>query len=143
MHKLEPINSKALLKNFERVLKTKDIWNLNGTTYKEIMLLSGLIAHTDLGGFKRAYWDLRSLVRDISCSPDVIQHDRYVKDSFFPNEYGMEYCASKAALCKGLGEITKKYEKEIKEHFAEKDKIYELNMAKKLAEKHGYKLEVL
>ena len=131
---------RAILNSVENVLKTGDISRLTKGAYNCLYLMSGFIAHYDHGGFMGHYKDIRGLIRDILNSTDTQDPERYIRDSWFENEYGREYCQSKTDVYKGLREIAMKYQAEIDNRFSLQQSSEEIAYAEALAARNGYKL---
>ena len=144
----QPYNVKAIIKNVEQVFRNRDIKYLNKPTYQFIINSMGFIAHYDLYGFQSTYADLRSFAVHLQTSEysnnkdyNLSWADSIGRDREFKEWYGDAYNRSKADAIKGIVAVARKYEKEIFEKFDMKEKDEEINKARTLAEKHGYKLE--
>lgn len=144
----KPYNVNAIVNNVEQIFKNADIKHLNKPTYTFIHLNMGFIAHYDLGGFQGTYADLRDFVEklqsgELSRNKDYNLNwaDSVERDKQFEEWYGKAYNKSKADAIRGIVAVARKYEKEIFEKFDTKERDGEINQARALAGKHGYKLE--
>ncbi len=99
---------KSVLRNVENIFKSRDISKMTKATYNTLYLMSGFIAHYDINGFKYHYENVSDLARDIARSSDTSDAGRYVRDSWFKDQYGEAYCASKSAMYVGLGTLARK-----------------------------------
>ena len=86
------------------------------------------------------YQDLRDLVENILNSRDARDPERYIRDSWFENEYGSVYCQSKTDVYKGLRDLAMKYQDEINTRLALQQSSEEVAYAEALAARNGYKL---
>ena len=102
--------------------------------------MSGFIAHYNHAGFMAHYRDLRDLVENILNSRDVRDPERYIRDSWFENEYGSTYCKSKTEVYAGLRDLAMKYQDEINTRLALQQSSEEVAYAEALAVRNGYKL---
>jgi len=132
--------TKAILHSVEQVFIHCDITKLTKAAYDCLYLMSGFIAHYNLGGFQDEYQDLRHLISDILSSSDVADSGRYIRDPFFRDSYGMEYCQSKTDTYEALGKLAEQYKNKIEMHFTFKQSSEEIELAEVLAEKNGFKL---
>lgn len=137
---MKPLNSKAILKNLELVLKTNNIEKLNGPTYNFLYLMSGFIAHYNINGFKCEYRDLRKLVNDLDSSMDTRDWTRYVSDSYFSTGENAPYYFSKASVLQEIPALVEKYRLAIDSYFADSEKEKDLALASALLRKHGLKV---
>ena len=135
--KWKPYNVKAILNNFELVLKSKNIDKLNKPTYNFIIQCSGFIAHYDLYGFKHYYQDLRDLINDID--PDYFESsaERDETDSDFLKWSSYDYWHSKAEIKRGIVKLVRQYKTTIYESFADQERGKDLFIVKQLIKKHG------
>lgn len=140
MNILKPYNVNSILNNLKSVFKNKDISELNRSGYNFLYLMSGFIAHYNLNGFQRNYSDLRDLIADLKNSSDYNDPEREVRDPYFAEQYGEEYPKSKVAILKGIKEIVEQYEDKIQNYFSKEEKNGEINEARRLAKKHGLKV---
>ena len=106
---LKPYNSKAILKNLKQVIEQENIELLSKSAYNFLYLMSGFIAHYDLGGFQYNYRNVDDLIEDISRSADYKDPDRGIRDPFFKNSYGDAYPESKCEILRGLHDILAPY----------------------------------
>lgn len=130
-----PVN--AILKNVELVFKTRNCEKLSKTAYNALYLMSGFIAHYNLDGFRSHYSLVVNLAHDILESSDARDPERYTRDAWFPNEYGMEYCASKTELYRGLRELAEKHLPELEKYHTNKEREDEIALGTFLLQKHG------
>ena len=73
------VNVKSVLASVERVFKTRDTSKLTKAAYQRLYLLSGFIAHYDLGGFQHAYRETSRLAKDILSAYEVNNPDHYMQ----------------------------------------------------------------
>lgn len=128
---------KTVLKNVENIFKSRDISKMTKATYKTLYLMSGFIAHYDINGFKHHYSSVSDLARDILRSSDATDPDRYTRDKWFAESYGLLYCQSKAAMYSGLEMLATKYFAELSKADGEDKRNEDIAYAKFLLEKHG------
>jgi len=104
-----PKNAKGIVASVQRVFKTGDIRKLTRVAYDHITLNMGFIAHYNVHGFHEVYVDVDKFARklltsEMSGEPNYNwrQRDRYVRDGFFSDSYGMPYCQSVADANEGI-----------------------------------------
>jgi len=137
MTKFKAIKSDYVIRNVENIFKSKDIDKMTKATYDVLYLMSGFIAHYDIGGFKCHYSNTSDLARDILSSTDAHDPERYIRDSFFSDSYGMEYCDSKTKVYTGLRILAEKYLPELEKADAEDARDSDIKLGRALLEKHG------
>lgn len=135
-NKWKPMPIKSILASVERVFKARDIDKLTGPAYKALMNMSGFIAHYDINGFKHRYQNTSELAEAILNSMDAIRPN-YWREGHFVQNYGKEYCDSKADLYAGLATLAQKYSQELTRHDFEKSKAYEIEQARSILIKYG------
>jgi hypothetical protein len=138
---IKPMPVKTILSSVERVLKTGDSSKLTKAAYNCLYLMSGFIANYDIRGFQQTYSDTRLLVSDILSSSDANDPERYVRDTWFANQYGIEYCQSKTDAYKGLKALALKYQKTVYEQKDSQQKTEEMALAQSLLAKYGLKIQ--
>jgi len=106
---IKPLNVKALLNNLNLVMKTRNIDKLNKPTYTQVSLMSGFIAHYNLYGFRDTYRCIGDLICDLANSADFRDAERYIRDPWFAEEYGTDYCQSKVDFYNGIVKIVAIY----------------------------------
>lgn len=109
------LKTASILRSIERVFRTQEIDNLTTDAYKFVMNLSGFIAHYDVNGFRSYYHNVADLLSDLDCSLDVMQAERYIKDSFFAESVQSEYYASKYECLVAIKELIPLYRDKILE----------------------------
>lgn len=129
-----------VLASVERVFKTRDIENLTQTAYNTLYLMSGFIAHYNLHGFRAHYSDVCDLAHDILQSSDSRDAERYVRDPWFQNEYGIVYCQSKTDVYNGLTELASKYAEQLASARNKELHDAELRLAQRLYNEHKHEL---
>lgn len=104
-----PKNAKSIVASVQRVFKTGDISKLTKVAYQHITLNMGFIAHYNVHGFREHYADVTAfaqmlLTSEMSMDPthNWQNRDRYVRDSFFTDSYGLPYCQSVADANEGI-----------------------------------------
>lgn len=98
-----------VLRNIGDVFRTGDSSKMMKCSYDVINQMGGFIAHYDINGFRHEYSDVRSLSRDLLSSMDTQDPERYVRDQWFQDQYGLAYCQSKTDVYKGLKVLAEKY----------------------------------
>lgn len=139
--------AKAVVRCIRKVAQEKNIDFLTRPAYQFITLKLGFIAHYDLSGFREVYRDLREFFSRLQTSEysndkdyNIRWADRQENDSDFNKWYGEENQKNTAWTIREIVKIARQYEKEITDHFNEKQKEAELKQAEVLAGKHGYSL---
>lgn len=144
---LTTAEAKALVRNIKKLAEERNIDFLNKSAYQFITLKMGFIAHYDLYGFREVYRDLREFFLELQTSEysnskdyNLREADRQESDSDFKKWYGEANQKNTAWTIREIIRIARNYEKEIDEHFGEKEKEAELKQANVLASKYGYSL---
>lgn len=132
----EAIDVQNVLKNVETIFKTQDSTKMTKKTYNVLYLMSGFIAHYDINGFIHHYSDVADLARDITLSMDAKDPTRYMRDSFFADQYGTAYCQSKVDVYTGLRDLAEQYLPELERASYENTKDRELAYANHIMQKY-------
>lgn len=136
-HELKPMNARGIVSDLVKVLHAGDSSLITKRLYDCLYLMSGFIAHFNIGGFAHHYQDLRLLINDILASADAKDPERYVRDAWFTESYGMPYCQAKTNAYKGLRITAEAWQHDIGERFAAQERAADLAMADALRAKHG------
>jgi hypothetical protein len=98
-----PLDVKNIVASVKRVFKTGDISKLTKKAYDHIIQHMGFIAHYNLYGFQAEYSNIQKFAETLMKSENSQNYNynwhlraRYVRDPFFGNAYGMDYCHSVA-----------------------------------------------
>lgn len=109
MKNWKTLNTKLIINNIKKIIKTGNIEHLNSQTYNFLYLTSGFIAHYNLLGFRDYYSNVNSLIDDLKCSTDIKYPDYWLEEFFQKQENMADYYKSKTATYRELAELLKNY----------------------------------
>ena len=122
------MNNENIIRQFEKVLKSRDPNNISKGLYDYLYIRFGFIAHFNRQGFIHAYEDLRDLVNQI------IKYEEIYPQNNLSEDYD--------EVEQKIVEIAKQYKPEIDKYFQRQEREDDLNTVRILAAKHGIYLNI-
>ncbi len=144
--RFKPYNTKAISQSIKKVLSECDIDHLTDAAYKFVTLYHSFIAHYNLHGFRATYEDdvhlfcCGLLYGEGLTTGNELNHQRYITDPWFKNEYGADYCKSISETMETICSLAKQHLASTSEVTRLRQRKEELGLAQAIANKYGKKV---